>query len=231
VDGVDLQDWFTLGDRDLATNLLRTRLLEAGATISGATDALRRAMGIGCRVIPVTDDPVRTVFRTSGGETLDFQTYFVRRRQEPAVVGIAFDGIGGARPAPGVLDAIAAADVVVVPPSNPLISVEPVLAVPGVREALSQADGARLGVSPIVGGKALKGPADLLMAALGHDVSAAGVAAIYRGLLDVFVLDERDADLADRVAELGMRPVVADTIMRSPEDAARVAKAVLDGAA
>lgn len=225
--GVDLQEWFTLGDRDLATNLLRTRVLDAGLSLSEATDAVRRGLGVPCRVLPATDDPLRTVLVTTDGDPLDFQEYFVRRRQEPAIGEVRYVGADAASPAPGVLDALAAADVVVVPPSNPLLSIGPILAIDAIREALADATAVRVAVSPIVGGRALKGPADLLMASLGHDVSALGVARIVAGLVDLFVLDERDAGLSDAIAAEGVRPLVLDTLMRSPEDAARLAKAIL----
>jgi LPPG:FO 2-phospho-L-lactate transferase len=222
----DLQDWFTLGDRDLATNLLRTRMLDAGRTLSEATDALRRALGVECLVVPATDDPLRTVLRTADGHELDFQEYFVHRRQEPEIEGVFFRG--DATAAPGVVDAIATADVVLIPPSNPVLSVEPVLHVAGVREALRTVRGTRVAVSPIVGGRALKGPADRIMRALGHEVSPAGVARVYRDLIDVFVIDEQDALHAPAVESDVLRTVVCDTIMRSPEDAARLCKTVLD---
>lgn len=225
-DDTDLQEWFTLGDRDLATNLLRTRLLDAGRPLSEATDVLRRALGVPCRVLPATDDTLRTVLRTTDGRTLDFQEYFVRRRQEPAIAEVVVRGDADA--APGVIDAIETADVLVIPPSNPILSVEPVLAVAGVRATLASRTRPSVAVSPIVGGRALKGPADLLMRSLGHDVSALGVARLYRALVDVFVVDERDAALAGDIASLGLRPLVCDTVMRSPEQAATLAKTILD---
>lgn len=224
----DLQDWFTLGDRDIALNMLRTRLLDTGHPLSEATAAIARALGIACRVLPVTDDAVRTKLRSASGELLDFQEYFVHRRQRDEVTEILVDGAPGAAPAPGVVEAIVEADVVIVPPSNPLISVEPLLAVGTVRDVLRDRGPVRVAVSPIISGRALKGPADLLMRSLGHDVSALGVARLYAGTVDVFVLDAQDAPMASAIGDLGLRPVVGDTIMRSPEDAARVAKAVVD---
>lgn len=223
----DLQEWFALGDRDLAVHQLRTQILAAGGSLSAATDAVRRALGVACRVLPMSDDPAPTLLRTTGGEVLDFQTYFVRRGQRDEIASVE---VAGGSPAPGVLEALAGADVVVIPPSNPLLSVAPVLAVDGVRDALAAASAVRVGVSPIVGGRALKGPADRLLASLGYEVSAAGVAGTYCRLVDVFVLDETDAPLAADVEALGMRPVVCDTIMRSAEDAARLAKIVLAAA-
>lgn len=223
----DLQEWFTLGDRDIATNLLRTRMLEAGRTLSEATDAVRRGLGVGCRVLPATDETLRTVLHTEDGEALDFQGYFVRLRQAPTVRRVSFAGADSARPAPGVLEAVGEADVLIVPPSNPLLSIAPVLAVPGLREALTTTRARRLGVSPIVGGRAIKGPAGGLMSSMGHEVSSVGVARIYAGLLDTFVIDEVDVARMPDVEALGLNPVVCDTIMRSAEDAARLAKVVL----
>lgn len=229
--GADLHEWFTLGDRDLATNLLRTRLLDAGAPLSVSVDAVRRGLGVGPRVLPATDAPLRTVVVTAEGDRLDFQTYFVRRRHADAISEIAFVGTEDAVPAPGVADAVEGAEVVILPPSNPLISIGPVLAIAELRRAVEQARCPRVAVSPIVGGKALKGPAGALLASLGHEVSALGVARTYRGLVDVFVLDAVDASLADDIGALGMRPVVLDTIMSGPESAARLAKEVLDAVA
>jgi LPPG:FO 2-phospho-L-lactate transferase len=226
--GVDLQEWFALGDRDLATHLFRARLLDAGWSLSSATQALARAHGVEANIVPVSDDPVRTVLTISSGEDLDFQDYFVRRHQADEITGVTYKGADSAAAAPGALEAIATADVVVVPPSNPILSILPALAVRGVRAALENAEGIRVGVSPIVGGRALKGPADRVLSSLGHDVTPVGVARIYSGLLDVFVLDEVDGEYAADVEALGMRPVVCDTIMSGPEEAARVAKTVLD---
>jgi LPPG:FO 2-phospho-L-lactate transferase len=225
--GVDLQEWFTLGDLDLATNMLRTRMLDAGRSLTDATDAVRRALQVGAKVLPMSNDPVRTVLTTTDGDVLDFQTYFVRRRHTDEISAVTFDGIAGASPAPGVLDAIKGADLLLIPPSNPIISIGPVLAFRGVRDAVA-AVRTRVAVSPIVGGKALKGPADMLMRSLGHAQDAVGVARIYQGLIDVFVLDQIDASLAPSVEALGMRAVVCDTIMSGPEAAGIVAKSVLE---
>lgn len=228
-EGIDLQEWLALGDLDLATNLLRTRLLDAGLPLSKAVDALRRAMGVGCRVLPATDDATRTVLVTARGDELAFQEWFVKLRQQPEVAAVRYSGTDAARPAPGVLEAIAEADIVVVPPSNPVLSVGPVLAV-GVREALAEARAPVVAVSPIIGGRAVKGPADRLMAALGHEPTAMGVARMYTGVVDVFVHDDADAAGMGGLADLGMTGFACDTLMRSPEDAARLAKTVLDRA-
>lgn len=224
---VDLQEWFALGDRDLATHLLRSRLLDEGRTLSEATDALRRALGLACVVVPVTDDPVRTVLTTREGEVLEFQTYFVKNRHADEISAVEFTGATQARPAAGVVEAIASADVLFIPPSNPIVSIGPVLAVPGIRDAIASTTAKRIAVSPIIGGRALKGPADMLMRSLGHEQDAVGVARIYEGLVDVFVLDEADRARADDVESVGMRAIVCDTIMSSPEAAGRIARGIL----
>lgn len=226
--GTDLQEWFALGDRDLATHMLRARLLDRGHTLAEVTAVLAGAQGISASVLPVTNDSLRTVLTISSGERLDFQEYFVHRHQGGDVTAVDYTGAGDASPAPGVLDAIAMADVVIIPPSNPVLSIAPLLAVPGIRDAIQNAGGIRVGISPIVGGRALKGPADSNLASLGHDVSPVGVARMYQGLVSVFVLDAVDAMLSSSVASLGMQAVVCDTIMSGPEEAARVAKDVLD---
>ncbi len=227
---VDMQEWFGLGDRDLATNMFRTRVLDAGRSLSDAIDALRRAMGITSRVLPMSDESVRTELVTSGGERLDFQTYFVRRGHGDLVSTVEFVGADSARPAPGVLEALEGAELIVIPPSNPIVTVAPVLAVPGVRDAIASSSAPRVAVSPIVGGHAIKGPLESLLRAFGHKVSPSGVARIYEGLVDVFVLDVQDGDEATAVGALGMRPVVCDTIMSDAYEAARLAKDIIAGA-
>lgn len=224
---VDLHEWFTLGDLDLATNLLRARLIDAGRSLGQAIAILARALEVAPAVLPMTNDPVRTVLTTRAGEVLDFQTYFVKHGHSDEIAAVAFEGVKAAAPAPGVLEAIGAADVVLIPPSNPIVSIGPPLAVPGVRAAVERSNGTRVAVSPIVGGRALKGPADMLLRSLGHTQDAIGVARIYQGLVDVFVLDDVDGARAAEVEALGMRAVVCDTIMSSPDAAGRVAKAVL----
>ena len=219
--------WFRLGDADLATHLHRTALLREGLPLSGVTERLRLAFGVGATLLPATDDAQATMVRTDDG-WLAFQDYFVRRGSRDVVREVRFDG--GARPAPGVLAAIAEAEVVIVAPSNPIVSIGPVLAVEGVRAALATTAATIVAVSPIVGGQALKGPAAAMLASLGHEVSAVGVAALYADFLDVLVIDDQDAGLAPRVAALGVRPAVAQTIMRDPAAKAALARAVLDAA-
>ncbi len=221
--------WFLLGDKDLATHVVRTARLRAGATLTEVTAQLCAALGVGPRVLPMSDDPVATTLLTADGR-LGFQEYFVARRHADTVLGVELHGVAAARPAPGVLDALTSADVVVLGPSNPFVSIGPILAVPGVREALARTTARRVAVSPVVGGRALKGPAAAMLSSLGHDVSALGVARLYAGLVDVFVVDEEDAALAPAVAGLGMRVVTARTVMGPGEDRARLARDVLAAA-
>ena len=221
--------WFRLGDRDIATHLWRTERLRAGARPTDVARRLGAALGIAPTILPMADEPVRTEVRTDDG-WLEFQEYFVHRHQEPTVHEVRFGGIESARPSPDVLVAIEAADVIVIAPSNPIVSIGPILALPGLREALqaARARGARLAaVSGIIGGKALKGPADRMLASLGIESSALGVAGLYAGLVDLFVLDDVDAALAPAIAARGMETLVTDTIMGGDAGRARLAGAVL----
>ena len=220
------EEWFRIGDRDLATHLRRTALLGAGRPLSEVASELASALGVAARLLPVTDDPHPTLISTDERE-LAFQDYFVRRRQRDEVRGVRFPGAEGARPAPGVLEAIAETDLLLLAPSNPFVSIAPLLAVPGVRRAIEAAPAPRLAVSPIVGGAAVKGPAAAMLRSLGHEVSALGVARLLRGLCDVFVLDELDADLAPAVSGLGLEPLVADTMMSSRARRAALAGSLL----
>ena len=217
--------WFRLGDRDLATHLQRTVLLSNGLRLTEATDRLCGALGIEARVLPMTDAAVATKVVTTEGE-LDFQDYFVRRRCEPVVRKIRFQGIESAQPSPEVLAALRNADAVVIAPSNPFVSVEPILALPGVRELVAAKPA--LAVSPIVGGQAVKGPAAKMLDELGLDVSPAGVAGRYRGLIHGFVMDQQDEGLAGDVRSLGLEVAVTQTIMRSDADRASLARDCLD---
>jgi LPPG:FO 2-phospho-L-lactate transferase len=225
--------WFRLGDRDLATHIWRSDRLRAGARPTDVALGLQAAMGIRPRILPMTDEPVRTEVRTDDG-WLEFQEYFVHRHQEPTVHEVRFGGIDAARPTPEVAAALDAAEAIVVAPSNPIVSVGPILAVPGMRATI---DTARqrgvpvVAVSGIVGGKALKGPADRMLASLGQEVSALGVARQYGELADGFVIDEVDAELAPAVGALGMHTLVTDTIMNDDAARVRVAGEVLSFAA
>ena len=219
-----LDAWFNLGDRDIGTHLFRTTLLREGLSLSYVTARLASARGLGCRVLPVSDQPIETRVTLASGEEVGFQEYFVRLAHGVAIAGVRFAGVDEARAAPGVLDAVAAADVVVIAPSNPVVSIGPVLAVRGVTEALAARRERNVAVSPIVAGAALKGPADRMLRELGEESSAVGVARRYREVIATLVIDEADADLASAVAATGVRPVVAPTVMSSPEAAAELAR-------
>ena len=216
-----MESWFKLGDRDLATHCFRTGLLRQGVALSEVTRRICAALGVRARLLPATDDRLRTQVDSSEG-LLDFQDYFVRRGCQPEVRGIILDGEETARPAPGVLEAIHNAEAVIVCPSNPLISIGPILAVRGIRDALI-AHRNVAAISPIVGGRALKGPADRMMRGLGLRASASAVAALYRDFVNVFVLDEVDAAEKPEVEALGMKAIVTNTVMK--DQAARVALA------
>jgi LPPG:FO 2-phospho-L-lactate transferase len=222
--------WFRLGDKDLATHLFRTQRLRAGAPLSVVTGEIAAAWGLDVRLLPMTDDRVRTritVARDGGTEELAMQEWFVGERAEPPVVAVRFEGADEARAAPGVLEALHDADTIVICPSNPVISIGPVLAVPGIREILAARRARVVGVSPIVGGAPVKGPADRLMAPLGIDVSCVGVARTYADICSSLVIDAVDAARASEVEAVGVRAVVADTMMRSPEIAAALAAQTL----
>ena len=207
------ETWFTLGDRDLATHLRRTELLAAGHTLSQATEQLRRAYGVEHPVVPMTDDPVRTLVETDDGE-LRFQEYFVRLRHEPRVRGLRFEGAETAAPSTALHEALEAADAVVISPSNPFLSIAPILALPGIRERLTALQGPRIVVSPIIGGEAVRGPAARLFQDLaGETASAVAVARHYRGLGTHFVMDERDGTDRAEVESLGYAVTVTPTLM------------------
>lgn len=219
------ETWFKLGDGDLATHIERTRRLGTGETLSQITDDFRRRLGISARLLPMTDDPVRTRLRTEEG-WLDFQDYFVRRRAAPVVRDIVYASASGARANPHLLAALAADDleVVVICPSNPFLSIDPILAVPGVRDALRSCRAPVVAVSPIIGGLAVKGPTAKIMAELGLPVSAASVAQHYADILHSYIADEADAD---EVAEIGIPVHLARTLMLTLEDREALAKATL----
>jgi LPPG:FO 2-phospho-L-lactate transferase len=219
--------WFNLGDRDLATHLFRTDRLRAGATLSEVTAEIATAWELGLRLLPASDDPVRTMVTVEDEGEIGFQEYFVRRHHDVAVRKVRFAGAEEAAPAPGVLEAIAGASTVVIAPSNPIVSIDPVLAVPGIRDAVAARRADVVAVSPIVAGAALKGPADRLLRELGHESSVVGVARLYAPLAATLVVDDADAALAPDVDACGVRCVVVPTIMRGPAEAAALAEAVL----
>ena len=218
--------WFMLGDRDLATHVLRTARLHAGQTLTTITGSLSGSLGVRSVILPMSDDMVSTVLKTPVG-LLEFQEYFVRRGQKDEVLGVELRGIEDARPTKAVLGAVAAADAVVFCPSNPVVSVGPILALPGMRDALAASSAPKVAVSPIVGGRALKGPADRMLASLGHEVSAAGVAAMYEGLVDAMVVDRVDEGGRAGIESLGMRVLVTDSVMRDAVDRTRLAREVV----
>ncbi len=222
------RDWFSLGDRDLGTHLFRTDELNRGRPLSDITAAMARAWELELAIVPVTDDRLRTMITTVDEGEIGFQEYFVRRRHDVAVTAVRFDGAAQARPAPGVLDALAGADVVVIAPSNPVVSIDPILAVPGVRTALAARSESVAAVSPIVGGRALKGPADRLLVELGRQASVEAVGQWYSDIASTLVIDTVDADHADKLEGPGMNVVVTDTIMAKPGVAASLARATID---
>lgn len=218
--------WFRIGDADLATHAHRAELLAAGASLTDAVAAMASALGIRARILPATDEPHRTVIETDQG-SLEFQEYFVRLRQEPEVRGVSF--VGEARSTDAVLAAIEGAELIVIGPSNPIASIGPILALPGVEESLQAAEAPVIAVSPIIAGKALKGPADRMLASLGHDPTALGVARLYDGLVRRFVVDESDAALtADIESQTAMSVTVLPTVMRTDDDRASLARSLLD---
>ena len=220
------ETWFRIGDRDLATHLHRTRMLRNGATLSQVTADIARAFGVRATLLPMSDDRVRTMIDTDGG-TLTFQEYLVKRRALDAIRAVRYDGADAAAPAPGVLAAIASAEVIFVAPSNPIGSVYPILAVPSIRDAVRAATVARVAVSPIIDGRSLQPPAAEMMAALGFTVDVAGVAQAYTGLIDKLIVDDADADRADTVWAHRIEPVVAATVMTDDVSRAALVRAAL----
>ena len=219
--------WFLLGDQDFATHILRTERLRAGTPLSAVTAELAASLGIPGRILPMTDDRVATLIDTPSGR-LEFQEYFVARRQSDDVLGVVFAGIDEATANAGVLDAIRDAKTIVVAPSNPIVSVGPILATPGIRAALERTEAPIVAVSPIVGGRALKGPAAQMLATLGHEVSALGVARLYASLVDGMVIDAADRELTAEIERLGPRVLVTETVMGDEGDRRRLAAEVLE---
>ncbi|HNB52042.1 MAG TPA: 2-phospho-L-lactate transferase [Anaerolineales bacterium] len=222
--------WFRVGDRDLGTHLERTRRLRAGQSLSQITRDFCRAWGVKPTVLPMSNEDVPTIVQTEEGD-LAFQEYFVRRQCHPRVKGFRFEGVQAARPAPGVLEALEGADAVVICPSNPWVSVDPILSVPGIRDLVGTQEGTRrkvVAVSPIIAGQTVKGPAAKMYAELGVEPSALAVARHYGGLLEGFVFDKQDMQSLNEIQALGIRPLVTDTLMKTPADRRRLAGEVLD---
>lgn len=218
--------WFQLGDQDIATHILRTQRLRAGETLAEITAGFATALGITTTLLPMSNDPVRTHIRTAEG-WLDFQSYFVGRRHADDVLGVRFDGIESANPAGGVVESIQTAEIVLVCPSNPVVSVDPILGVAGIREAIAGSNARVVCVSPIIGGKALKGPAANMLQQAGVEVSAAGVSAYYGDLVDIMVIDSKDAALQETIQAQGHDVIVLDTIMGDRADRARLASEIV----
>ena len=223
------ENWFALGDRDLATHIHRTNLLQQGKTFSEITDELRQHFGLQLRILPMSDQPIATHIQTPAG-LIHFEEYLVKRRCSDEVQDVVFVGAKEAKPAPGVLDALKQAEAILIAPSNPIVSIGSILAVPGIHDVLHEASGMIVAVSPIVGGAPIKGPADKLMRGMHIDVSAVGVARCYRDFLDVMVIDEQDAQLAEEVENLGIPAVVTNTIMHDDKAKAELARTVLRAA-
>lgn len=220
------EDWFTIGDRDFATHIFRTHRLSQGRSLTDVTSMIARALAVCATVLPMSDDPVATLVQTEDG-TLEFQEYFVGRQQKDEVRGVIFRGAETATAQPHAIEAILGAETVVISPSNPIVSIGPILAVDGYRQALRETNAARVAISPIIGGKALKGPADRMLASLGHESSALGVARIYKGIIDGMVIDTVDAGLAGTIESLGIATLVTDSVMRTNDDRARLGRDVL----
>jgi LPPG:FO 2-phospho-L-lactate transferase len=220
--------WFNLGDQDLATHCFRTQRLSEGAALSEVTRELMRSFGVEIRVLPVTDHLLRTRLRLVDGPEVGFQEYFVRLRHDVAVADVRFEGAEAAHPGPGVLESLSGVDAIVVCPSNPVVSIGPLLAVPGVLDRLRRVRDRIVGVSPIIAGAALKGPADRLLREMGFESSVVGVARWYASWMGTLVIDESDAALAPLVEAEGVRCVVAPTIMSTVEQSAHLSRVVLD---
>lgn len=223
------EDWFLLGDRDLATHIHRTNLLRQGKTLSEVTENLRLQFGLDIRILPMSNQPIATHIQTPAG-LLHFQEYMVKRHCADEVQDVVFVGASEAKPAPGVLEAIKDAEAILIAPSNPIVSIGSILSVPGIHDTLHEASGMVVAVSPIVGGAPIKGPADKLMSGLRMEVSPVGVARCYRDFLDVMVIDQQDAHLIGQIEDLGIPAVATNTIMRDNEAKAMLARNVLEAA-
>ena len=213
-------DWFRLGDRDIGTHLFRTQKLFEGATLSEVTREIAAKWRVGVNIIPMSDDPVRTIVTTVDGEELNFQDYFVRLSHNVEIASIKFRGHEISQPAPEVISEILKADIILIAPSNPLVSIAPILSVPGIRDALRKRRENVIAISGIVNGKALKGPADRLLNELGYEASATAVAEIYKDIIGTFVIDDLDKSESKRIQELGLRCIITDTVMTDNAKAA-----------
>jgi LPPG:FO 2-phospho-L-lactate transferase len=222
--------WFNLGDRDLATHILRTQMLRSGHSLSEVAVRVRVTLGVKSRILPMTDTHVPTTVLTDEGE-MHFQEYLVKNQARPRVTGLRFENIESARPAPGVAEAILESEAVIICPSNPLISIGPVLAVPGLRDLLKETKAKVAAISSVVGGASLKGPTDRMLAGLGLEVSATQIARLYADIAEIFILDEQDEAMKPEIEQLGLRVVVTDTVMSDGSKKQALAKAVLQAVA
>jgi len=218
--------WLLLGDRDLAVNLVRTKMLKEGRKLSEITSSIAAALGVRESIIPATDNPLTTMLETDSGP-MTFERYYVKEGQKPEIAGVTYSGSGFAEPAPGALEAIEEASMIILAPSNPVASVQPILSVKKVRAAVARSRAFRVAISPIIAGRTLKGPADKMLRALGYEVSPVGVAEFYDGLLDCMVIDRSDEGLKDGITSLGIKAAVQDTMMSSLESKIRLADSVL----
>ncbi len=223
LDRYSAETWFRIGDRDFGTHLLRTAYLQQGFSLSEVTEKIRTLLGVKVRILPMSNERVATRIKTPSG-MLDFQEYFVKRKFSDKVIDVTYEGATQAAPTDAVLAALRKSEAIILCPSNPILSIGPMLAIPPIREALGRSNGKIVGVSPIVGGKALKGPLDRMMESLGLEVSPFGVAQLYRGFLDGFVIDNVDSSAQSKIEGLGMRVKTTDTIMDSPQAKARLAQ-------
>lgn len=217
------ETWFRIGDRDFATHLLRTAYLQQGFSLSEVTEKIRSALGVKTRILPMTDQLVATKIKTPNG-VLEFQEYFVKRGFQDQVLDVTYEGASLAVPSPGVTEALEKTDLIVLCPSNPILSIGPIMAIQGIRESISKTRARIVGISPIVGGRALKGPLDKMMESLGLEVSPFGVAQLYRGLLKGYVIDRLDGPIASRIGSLGMKVFATNTVMNSIEAKSQLAR-------
>jgi LPPG:FO 2-phospho-L-lactate transferase len=219
--------WFNLGDRDLATHIHRTMLLKDGLTLSEVTNSLSYKLGVKARILPMTNNKFSTKVQTDEG-TMHFEEYFVKKNCMGKVLNVFFEGADVAQPAPGLVESILASELVIICPSNPIVSIGTILSVKGIRNALKETKGKVVAISPIVGGRAIKGPADKLMSGLGLEVSAFSVAKLYMDFVDVFIIDQADQAEKERIEALGLKVMVTNTIMKTLDDKARLAKLALE---
>ena len=221
-----IETWFRLGDRDLATHTIRTNLMMEGATLSQVTAQLCEKFGVKNKLVPMTDQKVRTKI-VSGNQIIDFQDYFVRNKTKNEVTNVLFEGAAEARPAPGIIEALSQADRIIVCPSNPILSIGPMLAIPEIRREISKRKADTVAISPIIAGKTLKGPADKILLSMGYGASVEGVAKYYRGLIDRIIIDQVDARQEARIERLGLKVTVSDTVMKCLEDSIDLARVAL----